>query len=68
MAWHGIGHHYYYNGSSEAWIAFGAVFSALEVIPFTLLILEAYDQYKMMRDGGVNFPYKATFWLAKRSI
>lgn len=57
----GIGHHYYYNGSSEIWIGLGAVFSALEVIPLTLLILEAYDQYKMMRDGGVDFPYKATF-------
>ncbi|RBW68367.1 nitric-oxide reductase large subunit [Bacillus taeanensis] len=58
----GIGHHYYYNGSSEAWIGLGAVFSALEVIPLTLLVLEAYEQYKMMRDGGVDFPYKATFW------
>jgi nitric oxide reductase subunit B len=58
----GIGHHYYYNGSAEIWIALGAVFSALEVIPLTLLILEAYEQYKMMRDGGVNFPYKSTFW------
>jgi nitric oxide reductase subunit B len=58
----GIGHHYYYNGSSEVWIALGAVFSALEVIPLTLLILEAYEQYKMMRDGGVDFPYKGTFW------
>jgi nitric oxide reductase subunit B len=58
----GIGHHYYYNGSSEAWISLGAVFSALEVIPLTLLILEAYEQYKMMRDGGVDFPYKGTFW------
>ncbi|HAQ07390.1 MAG TPA: nitric-oxide reductase large subunit [Bacillus bacterium] len=58
----GIGHHYYYNGSAEAWIALGAVFSALEVIPLTLLILEAYEQYKMMRDGGHEFPYKGTFW------
>jgi nitric oxide reductase subunit B len=58
----GIGHHYYYNGSSEAWIGLGAVFSAMEVVPLTLLILEAYDQYKMMRDGGVSFPYKASFW------
>ncbi|ALC90163.1 nitric oxide reductase [Bacillus sp. FJAT-18017] len=58
----GIGHHYYYNGSAEIWIALGAVFSALEVIPLTLLILEAYEQYKMMRDGGVDFPYKGTFW------
>ncbi|PLR77195.1 nitric-oxide reductase large subunit [Bacillus sp. V3-13] len=58
----GIGHHYYYNGSAEVWIALGAVFSALEVIPLTLLILEAYEQYKMMRAGGIDFPYKGTFW------
>lgn len=58
----GIGHHYYYNGSSEVWIAIGSVFSALEVIPLTLLILEAYSQYKMLRDGGIDFPYKSTFW------
>ena len=58
----GIGHHYYYNGSAEVWLGLGAVFSALEVIPLTLLILEAYEQYRMMRDGGVNFPYKGTFW------
>jgi nitric oxide reductase subunit B len=58
----GIGHHYYYNGSSEVWLGLGSVFSALEVVPLTLLILEAYEQYKMMREGGVNFPYKSTFW------
>ena len=58
----GIGHHYYYNGSAEIWIAIGSVFSALEIIPLTLLILEAYSQYKMLRDGGVDFPYKSTFW------
>lgn len=57
----GIGHHYYYNGSAEIWIAFGAVFSALEVIPLTLLILEAYEQYKIMKEGGAGFPYTASF-------
>lgn len=58
----GIGHHFYYNGSAEIWIALGAVFSALEVIPLTLLILEAYEHYKIVRDGGHDFPYKSTFW------
>lgn len=58
----GIGHHYYYNGSAEVWIALGSVFSALEIIPLTLLILEAYEQFKMLHDGGVDFPYKSTFW------
>ena len=58
----GIGHHYFYNGSPEIWIAVGAVFSALEIIPLTLLVLEAYEQYKMLKSGGVHFPYKLTFW------
>ena len=58
----GTGHHYYWIGANEAWIALGAVFSALEVIPLTLLVLEAYEQYKYMREGGVDFPYKASFW------
>ena len=58
----GIGHHFYYNGSAEVWIALGAVFSALEVIPLTLLILEAYEHYKIVKDGGIDFPYKSTFW------
>lgn len=58
----GTGHHYYWIGAPEMWIGLGAVFSALEVIPLTLLILEAYQQYKAMKDGGKEFPYKASFW------
>lgn len=58
----GIGHHFYFVGNPEAWMGVGAVFSALEIIPLTLLVLEAYDQYKMMRDGGVEFPHKLAFW------
>jgi nitric oxide reductase subunit B len=58
----GTGHHYYWIGANEAWIALGAVFSALEVIPLSLLMVEAYGQYKVIRDGGIEFPYKASFW------
>ncbi|MDF2557623.1 MAG: nitric-oxide reductase large subunit [Bacillales bacterium] len=57
----GTGHHYYWIGSPDLWIGLGAVFSALEVIPLTLLILEAYGQYKMMQEGGADFPYKGSF-------
>src|SRR5690606_17212230 len=56
------GHHYYWIGAPEIWISLGAVFSALEVIPLTLLILEAYGHYRMLQQGGVNFPYRAAFW------
>jgi nitric oxide reductase subunit B len=58
----GTGHHYYWIGAPEAWIALGAVFSALEVIPLSLLMVEAYGQYKVIRAGGHEFPYKAAFW------
>ncbi|MDE2368853.1 MAG: cbb3-type cytochrome c oxidase subunit I [Burkholderiales bacterium] len=34
----GIGHHYYYTGAPEYWIWLGSVFSAIEPIPFVMLI------------------------------
>ncbi|MHB0938614.1 MAG: nitric-oxide reductase large subunit [Armatimonadota bacterium] len=58
----GTGHHYYWIGASEAWIGLGAVFSALEVIPLSLLIIEAWEHYRQLKAGGVDLPYKATFW------
>lgn len=58
----GTGHHYYWIGAPEMWIGLGAVFSALEVVPLTLLMVEAWEQYKMAREGGVDFPYRGTFW------
>lgn len=58
----GTGHHYYWIGAPEAWMALGSVFSALEVIPLSLLMVEAYGQYKVIRAGGVQFPYAASFW------
>ncbi|MHB1158998.1 MAG: nitric-oxide reductase large subunit [Chloroflexota bacterium] len=58
----GTGHHYYWIGAPEIWIALGAVFSALEVIPLTLLVLEAYGQYRLVTAGGRQFPYRASFW------
>jgi nitric oxide reductase subunit B len=58
----GTGHHYYWIGAPEAWIALGSVFSALEVIPLSLLMVEAYGQYKVIREGGIEFPYAAAFW------
>lgn len=58
----GTGHHYYWIGAPQFWMALGGVFSALEVIPLSLLMVEAYGQYKTIREGGVDFPYKAAFW------
>lgn len=58
----GTGHHYYWVGTPEAWMALGSVFSALEVIPLSLLMVEAYGQYKVIKAGGIDFPYTAAFW------
>jgi nitric oxide reductase subunit B len=57
----GTRHHYYWIGAPEAWMALGAVFSALEVIPLSLLMVEAYGRYKVIRAGGAEFPYAASF-------
>lgn len=58
----GTGHHYYWIGAPEMWIGLGSVFSALEVVPLTLLAVEAYGQYRVCKEGGHEFPYRASFW------
>ncbi len=57
----GTGHHFYWTGAPHVWMALGAVFSALEVIPLTLLVYEAYGHYRAIKDGGRAFPYHASF-------
>ncbi len=57
----GTGHHFYWTGAPNVWMALGAVFSALEVIPLTLLVYEAYGHYRAIREGGRAFPYHASF-------
>lgn len=55
----GTGHHYYFIGAPEVWMALGSVFSALETIPLTLLIIEAYSQYQVTRYA--SFAHKDSF-------
>ncbi|MFT7461836.1 MAG: nitric oxide reductase subunit B [Pseudohongiellaceae bacterium] len=57
----GTGHHYYWIGSNDFWISLGSVFSGLEVIPLTLLAIEAVEQWKIIKDGGEGFAYKIVF-------
>jgi nitric oxide reductase subunit B len=58
----GTGHHYYWIGAPEAWMALGSIFWALEVIPLSLLMVEAYGQYRVIKAGGYDFLYTASFW------
>jgi nitric oxide reductase subunit B len=43
-------HHLYWTGTPTSVIAVGAVFSALEVVPLTLIGLEALQTYRRSRD------------------
>ncbi|WP_025666800.1 nitric-oxide reductase large subunit [Aquimarina megaterium] len=50
----GTFHHIYFSGTPTAVMALGATFSALEIVPLTLIGYEAYHNYKLS---------KATRWL-----
>ncbi len=45
----GTGHHWYFTGHSHLNMALSAAFSALEVVPLTLLTLDAWDFIKLTR-------------------
>ncbi len=64
----GTGHHWYWTGQSHVNMAFSAVFSAMEVVPLTLLTLDAWDFIKLTRGDengpthGKASPYKWVFY------
>jgi nitric oxide reductase subunit B len=45
----GTGHHWYWTGQTEVNMAVSATFSALEVVPLTLITLDAWDFVKATR-------------------
>jgi nitric oxide reductase subunit B len=54
----GTFHHLYWTGSPIPIIALGAVFSALEVVPLTMLGFEIVHNLKVVREGGQGYAYK----------
>ena len=64
----GTGHHWYWTGQSNITMALGACFSAMEVIPLTLLTLDASDFVKLTRGEcdicgkRISLPYKWAFY------
>jgi len=64
----GTGHHWYFTGQSGFNMALSAMFSALEVVPLTLLTLDAWDFVRTTRadcdDCGkpMAVPHKWTFY------
>jgi nitric oxide reductase subunit B len=64
----GTGHHWYWTGQSNITMALAAVFSAMEVVPLTLLTLDAWDFIKLTRgkcdicNQEILIPHKWTFY------
>lgn len=64
----GTAHHWYWTGQSNVTMAFAALFSALEVVPLTLLTLDAWDFIRLTgtrSEGGKKklvIPHKWTFY------
>jgi nitric oxide reductase subunit B len=45
----GMGHHYFYIGAPEYWLWLGSIFSALEPLPFFMMILYSYSMVRKRR-------------------
>ncbi len=64
----GTGHHWYWSGQTHLNMALSALFSALEVVPLTLITLDAWDFVRLSRPGSepakerVEVPHKWTFY------
>jgi nitric oxide reductase subunit B len=64
----GTGHHWYWTGQSHITMALAAVFSAMEVVPLTLLTLDAWDFVKLSRSKcdvcgkEILIPHQWTFY------
>jgi len=54
----GTFHHLYFTGTSQAVMAIGATFSALEVVPLTLMGFEAFHNYKVGTSASWLKEYK----------
>ncbi len=54
----GTFHHLYFAGTPTSVLALGASFSALEVVPLSLIGFEAYSNYKLSRETGWVSTYK----------
>ncbi|MGC3998659.1 MAG: nitric-oxide reductase large subunit [Anaeromyxobacter sp.] len=54
----GTFHHLYFTGSPLFITALGATFSALEIVPLTLLGFEVFENLKLARSGGNATPWR----------
>lgn len=65
----GVGHHYWWQGLDEYWIAIGGIFSALEPLPLALMIVEAMKNKKEKIHQGEEFNFSIPFmWIAGSAV
>ncbi len=65
----GVGHHYWWQGLDEYWIAIGGIFSALEPLPLALMIVEAMKNYREEKRLGHKNVFAVPFmWIAGSAI
>ena len=57
----GVGHHYWWQGLDEYWIAIGGIFSALEPLPLGVLMISAIREQRAIRARGESFPFAVPF-------
>jgi len=50
----GMGHHYYWIGTPEYWQWWGSIFSAMEPIPFFMMVLYAFNMVNQRRREHPN--------------
>lgn len=50
----GTGHHYFFIGAPDYWLWIGSVFSAVEPLPFVLMVMFAYNTIKQRRREHPN--------------
>ena len=65
----GVGHHYWFQGLDEYWIAIGGIFSALEPLPLALMIVEAMKNQREQRLEGKKNEFSTVFmWIAGSAV
>ena len=57
----GVGHHYFWQGLDEYWIAIGGIFSALEPLPLALMIIEAWKNKREKEALGEKNAFSTPF-------
>ncbi len=65
----GVGHHYWWQGLDEYWIAVGGLFSAIEPLPLVLMVIEAAKNAKEKIHSAEGFAFSTPFmWLAGSAV